>query len=219
MVPRREAWSNCADGEAVKLHIGSGNVYLRDWINVDVPSPKTHLACDRPDLVERWETTDDDYYARHRDVSLKSLSAGPLDHEYVCDRFGNFMYLPVHPQSVEEVLCRHSFEHLSVTEARRALQAIHAVMTPGTSRRCGGLLRIDVPDHDETLRLHRETGNKVYERLILGPRKGDYGAHMMGYTREGLTTLVQEYGFRFVCEEPNVHEFYPAFCLRFESRQ
>ncbi len=202
----------------MKLHIGSGDVYLKEWINVDVPTTKTYLASERPDLVERWATTEDRYYQKHLDTSLKSLSAGPRDHEYVCDRFGNFMYLPAAPGSVDECLARHSFEHLSITEAKRALEVLHAVLSPASLRSAGGILRLDVPDHDETLRLLRETGDRVYERLILGPRKGDYGAHMMGYSREGLRGLVESAGFRFVCEEKNIHELYPAFCLRFERR-
>lgn len=194
----------------MKLHIGCGSVYLQDYCNVDLEGPKTFLAAERPDLVERWLTTEDRYYARHSDKTIDSLRVGPLDQEYVCDLYGSFLTWPKLIRATE-VLARHSFEHLSITEARAALTRLHDfILEPG------GLLRIDVPDHDETLRLLIETGDRFYVRHLLGPRRGDFGFHMMSYTRERLRALVESHGFRFVEEEPNIH-CYPAFCLRFEK--
>lgn len=195
-------------GTGVKVHVGCGSVYLSDWLNIDVPGPKTFLAADRKDLVERWKTTDDDYYARHQDKTQDALRDGPLDQEYVCDAFGNFLSLPVPAWQADEILARHSFEHLSLTEARKALSEIDSVLKEG------GILRLDVPDHEATLQKFKETGDEFYIRHLLGPRRNDYGYHLMSYTRERLCTLVEEYGFVFVEEEPNIH-FYPAFCLRF----
>lgn len=194
----------------MKLHIGCGSVYLIGWKNVDVPSPQTFLASKRPDLVRKWGTTDDKYYERHRDKTQARLRAGPLSLEYVCDAYGSFENLPAQYWEVEQVLARHSFEHLSITEAHRALDQIDAIMKPG------GLLRLDVPDHEGTLRLFKETGDEFYIRHLLGPRRNDRGFHMMSYTRDRLQALVEEHGFVFVEEEPNIH-FYPAFCLRFEK--
>ncbi|HTK88440.1 MAG TPA: class I SAM-dependent methyltransferase [Nitrospiraceae bacterium] len=171
-------------------------------------SPKTFLAVDRPDLVEYWRTTEDRYYAKHGDKTANSLRSGPLDQEYVCDRYGNLLELPI-VLYADEVLLRQTFEHLSLTEARRALREIRALLGPG------GIVRIDVPDHEETLRLYRETGDYFYVRHLLGPRRTEFGFHMMSYTRDRLTALVESHGFRRIGEEPNIH-FYPAFCLRFE---
>lgn len=191
----------------VRLHIGCGTVYLTDWINVDLPSPNCFLASERPDLVERYRATADDYYARHK-KTIADLRKGPLDQSYVCDRYGSYNFLPVVPGTVDEMLARHSFEHLSITEARSALVNLNTVM------KLGGELVLDVPDHEETLRLYRETGDEFYVRHLLGPRRNDYGYHCMSFTPERLTTLVQEYGFEFKQSEPNIH-IYPAICLRF----
>jgi len=195
----------------LKLHIGSGSVYLRDWVNIDVPGPKNFLAVDRPDLIEQWGTHDGNYYKRHRDKTIETLRDGPLDQEYVCDQFGSWLQLPIAAWSVDEVLSRHSFEHLSLSEARAALDQLDEVMIPG------GILRLDVPDHAETVRLLQETKDPFYARHLLGPRRDAYGFHMMSYTRESLRALVEEHGFGYVGEEENIH-FYPAFCLRFEKR-
>lgn len=191
----------------MKLHIGSGSVYLTDWLNIDVPSPKTFLASLRPDLVEKWRTDEADYYRRHQDKDINLLRKGPLDQEYICDEYGDFEALPT--GLFDEVLARQSFEHLSIREARRALAALHWHI------KGGGLLRLDVPDSDETLELYRQTGDPFYKRHFLGPRRSDNGFHLP-YTRERLKSLVEEYGFRFLHEEENIHWF-PAFTLRFEK--
>ena len=194
----------------MKLHIGCGTIYLDGWTNVDLKGPNAYLASDRPDLVERWKATDSDYYARHRDKNQDKLRVGPLNQESVCDMFGTFTDLPLADSSVDEVLARHTFEHLSLSEARKALDALDYIMKPGA------YLRLDVPDHEETLRLYRETGDEFYVRHLLGPRRNDYGFHMMSYTRERLRHLAEEHSFEYCGEEPNIH-FYPAFTLRFRK--
>lgn len=194
----------------MKVHIGSGAVYLNGWLNVDVEAPSTFLAADRPDLVERWITNEDTYYARHMAQTLDSMRSGAIPQEYVCDAFGSFWNLPEVAHGSEEVLARQSFEHLSIREAHEALSYLYETMATG------GILRLDVPDHEATLWQFRLTGDPFFVRHLLGPRLTDYGYHMMSYTRIGLETLVESHGFRFVEQEPNIH-FYPAFCLRFRK--
>lgn len=193
-----------------RLHVGSGSVYLRDWINVDVKGPRTFLASNRPDLVEKFGTTDDQYYARHQDKTIDTVRQGPLDQDYVCDAYGSFGNLPLPYWEIDEVLARHAFEHLSFNEARSALDMLDSVM------KVGAVLRLDVPDHEETVRLLQETRDPFYARHLLGPRRDQYGYHMRSYTRQGLIDLVEDHGFSYICEEPNIH-FYPAFCLRFHK--
>lgn len=193
----------------MKLHIGCGTVYLDGYTNIDMPSPNTFLAEKRPDLVRRWKTTDAQYYAKHEDKSVATLRQGPLDQEMVCDVYGSFDNIPAPYWSVDELLARHVFEHLSLNEAHKALDQVDAIMQPN------GLLRLDVPDHEETLRLYHKTGDEFYIRHLLGPRKNERGFHVMSYTRDRLRKLVEEHGFVFVKEElPNIH-IYPAFTLCF----
>ncbi len=193
----------------MKLHIGCGSVYLREWVNVDIPGDKTFLAEERPDLVESLATDESDYYARHRDKTIDRLRSGPLHQETVCDRFGSFSRIPARARSVSEILARHCFEHLSIGEAADALREVRSVLSRD------GVLRLDVPDHEQTLEKLIATGDRFFVRHLLGPRRNDFGFHMMSYTRERLTALVEQYGFRFQSEELNIH-IYPAFCLRFQ---
>jgi hypothetical protein len=192
--------------------MGSGSVYLKDWLNVDVPDRNTFLADERPDLVDRWSTTEADYYARHADKTQDALRSGPLNQEYVCDVYGSFLNLPPLQEPVDELLARQVWEHMSITEARAALTELYQAIRPG------GILRIDVPDHEKTLELYAATRDPFYVRHLLGPRRNDYGFHLMSYTPCRLAALVEEKGFfRCVGSEENLH-FYPAFCLRFERQ-
>lgn len=193
----------------MRIHLSAGAVYLESYINVDVPSAHTFLASERPDLVEKWRTSEDRYYEKHSDKTIASLREGPLDQEYVADRFGSFSFLPVRLGEVDEVLCRHAFEHLSLSEARQALALLNLHIKPG------GVLRLDVPDHDKTLKLYAQTSDPFFVRHLLGPRRGDdFGHHTMSYEPEQLKKLVESYGFKFDREEENIH-VYPALCIRF----
>lgn len=192
----------------MKVHVGCGTVFLEGYRNVDVRAPGVFLASERPDLVEKYKTTDSDYYGRHKDKTIESMRSGPKEQDYVCDEFATFFDLPGSSGTLDEVLARHSFEHLSITEADKALIEIERKLKPG------GILRLDVPDHEGTLQEFKKTGDEFYIRHLLGPRRGDYGYHMMSYTRERLRGLVESHGLKFVCEEANIH-VYPSFCLRF----
>lgn len=195
----------------MKVHIGSGTVYLRGWVNIDLPAPNTYLAADRPDLVELYGTDEAHYYARHNDHNtVCAFRSGPLDRPYLCDKYGDYTALPLESNSCTEVLARQSFEHLSWTEAAKALVEIERILVND------GILRIDVPDHDETVRLLRETGDTFYERHLYGSRRGSHGYHVMSYTRSALIGLAEGCGFEHVAEESNIHP-YPAFCLRFRK--
>lgn len=204
----------------MKVHVGNGPVYLRPsiaddpvngWLNLDLRGDRQFLAKDRPDLVAACATTDADYYGRFRDESVDSLRPGPRNREGVSDDFGSFLRIPRGWNTVDEVLARHVFEHLSLTEARAALAECDRVLAPG------GLLRIDVPDHEGTVAALLDSGRDAfYVRHLLGSRKNDYGYHVMSYTRAGLRALAWEYGFELVEEEANPH-FYPAFTLRFRK--
>lgn len=196
----------------MKIHVGSGTVYLRGWKNVDLPGPGAFLATERPDLAEAWGTTEEEgYYARHAAISQDSLrAAGAVTKEIVCDAWGSFDRLPCGIGEATEILARQVFEHLSMREARLALDECDRALAPG------GVLRLDVPDQEETLKRYRVTGDAFFERHVVGTRRNEHAYHVMAHTRPGLIALVEEFGLKYEAEEPNVH-FYPAFCLRFRK--
>jgi predicted SAM-dependent methyltransferase len=191
----------------MRVHVGNGSVYLREYVNVDLPLPSVFLAKERPDLVAQYSTLEHEYYARHQNKSVETWRSGPLSQDTVCDAYGSFTFLPVRDGSVSEILSRQVVEHLDRSEVRRALTESHRALRPN------GILRIDVPDPDETMREYLRSGDEFYLRHLFGPRRNQYGFHTH-YTREMLTGLVESYGFQFEAEEPNIH-LYPAFCLSF----
>lgn len=192
----------------MKLHVGCGPVLLRDWVNVDLPLPHVYLSASRRDLVERFITTEDDYYGRHRDKTKDSLRRGPTIQDTCCDVYGSFTFLPVRDATVSEILSRQVFEHLDRRDAAEAIFECGRALKPG------GLLRIDIPDADETLRLYRESGDEFWARHLFGPRLNEYGFHTH-YTRAMLKAMVEAGPFKFLAEESHPH-FYPAIAMRFE---
>lgn len=194
----------------MRLHIGCGTIYLTDyWTNIDLPSANVFLAKERPDLVERWGVEEAHYYDKQGKDNIDKFSAGPKTIESVCDAYGSFQFIPARTGSVDEILARQVFEHNDLMHAAEALKECNRAMKKG------GLLRIDVPDVDESVRLYGETKNDFYIRHIVGPRqKGAWGYHATGWTQTELITFANHHGFYLRRVEENIH-CYPAFCLQF----
>lgn len=203
----------------MKIHVGSGRVYLHGYKNTDLPGPTRHLAKDRPDLVEQWRTEDGDAYYGRQEVTPESVASGPAPSvETVCDVHCDVVErgLPCGLHEAEEVLLRQVVEHWSLQDFRRFLRHCDHGL------RAGGVLRIDVPDMDATVDELQTTTDPVRQKLLrrhlLGHRGGYYDAHYVGYSRERLRDIVESEGFVFACEEPPLKDrWYPAFCLRFQK--
>lgn len=180
---------------------------MRDFINIDLPLPSVFLSKERPDLVERFITTENDYYGRHTDKTADTLRKGPVTKETCCDVYGSFAFLPARNETVTHILAVQCFEHLDRKEAEGALQECARVL------KTGGVLRLDIPDADETIRLYRKTGDEFFLRHLFGPRRNEYGFHRH-YTREMLKELLLDHGFFFSAEEAHQH-FYPAIAMKF----
>ena len=190
----------------MRLHVGCGTIFLAGYVNDDLPTPRCYLAAERPDLVVAYRTEEHHYYARHRDHdAVASFAAGPEAVPYVCDAYGRWDALPCRDGAAAEVLSRATFEHLSQTEAAAALREARRVLAPG------GLLRLSVPDHAETLARLCETEDPVWVRCLLGPRNGPGGYHLQSYTRDVLRAVVEAHGFEYVRDEPSPHA-YPMIC-------
>jgi hypothetical protein len=194
----------------MKIHVGGGTVYLRDYCNVDLPCEFCWLAQDRPDLVEKYITDESDYYGRKGAFTLDKLREGAVIQPYVCDRYGSFSFIPAPDGTAREILARSVFEHLSLTEGKAALAECRRVLAPD------GIIRLDVPDHDESMKKFIETKDEFYIRHILGPRRTHWGYHIASWTPANLCEYVESNGFGYIGHEENIHD-YPQFCLRFRK--
>jgi len=191
-----------------KLHIGNGTIYLTGFINVDLPSSHCFLAHERPDLVEEYRTDADNYYGRHR-RDINDFRKGPEQKQTVCDRYGSFHFMPVHDNSVDQILSRQVIEHLSVAELRDSLREAQRVLIPG------GIFRFSVPDFLESMKQYAASKDPFYIRHFEGPKKDDHGFHTC-YSRNDLVKIMQESGFEYVRDDSNPH-VYPALSLIFRT--
>lgn len=155
-------------------------------------------------------TSESQYYRRHEYKTIGTMRDGPLNQSYVCDVYGSFEFIPARSGTVSEILSRQCFEHLHMEQGKRALMESARVL------KAGGLLRIDIPDPDETIRMYRTTGDEFFIRHLFGPRRDQYGFHTH-YTRAMLTKLAHDANFQLLYEEENPHP-YPAYTLRFERQ-
>lgn len=197
--------------EMLKLHLGCGTVYLDGYVNIDCgANPQARLACLRPDLVERWRTTRDQYYSKQQCLNLSGVN----NSEFVADAFMDIAHLPFRPETVDEILVVQTFEHLTFREAVIALIYWRAILKEG------GLLDMYVPDIEKSIQLFLdadtlETRRQV-ARLIFGTRKSPLFYHHFGYSAEGLRDLLRRAGFRsFMIADSDMHD-YPA--LRVTAR-
>lgn len=187
------------------MHLGNGCVYLTGYVNINLPIPGySFLASDRPDLVKENTTTLENYYKKPWSATVRETIC-------VCDMFSDMTDLPLPDNSVEEILCIQSFEHLSRAEAREALSDWYRILIPG------GLLHTDVPDFEASvmfLLLEKDEEKKeLYYRWVYGSQKNEGEFHKDGYDRIKLSHLISSHGFVNVRELPNTLHPYPAIIV------
>lgn len=108
------------------------------------------------------------------------------------------------PETMDEILCVHVFEHLWPDEALPHLRYWHSILKPG------GALILEMPDLYKSAKNYIEMvqrGNFAeLEKMALwpfygdNPRKSVYDCHKWGWTYKTLAPLVQKAGFSVVSE-------------------
>ena len=201
----------------LRLHIGCGQVYLKDFCNVDVRTKGHYLVSERPDLVEKNITTVDNYYKR--DLGRDGFVSGTYQGgEVVVDKFAFADKLPFRNKSVDEIRCYQVLEHFDLHEVSRILRHWRLKL------KVGGILYIDIPDLEQTAweYLHAETPQDKdwYVHLLYGSHKNKYGVHKMMYSRASIARLLYLNEFDDFKYFPNIHlnkdgsVLYPAFAIQ-----
>lgn len=181
-------------GVKSKLHICCGDVYLLDYLNVDI---KGEYAT-TPGLVNLNLTVLSNYYKHsfgtpRRDVVVD----GKLD---VVDNWA------VLDGSVEEVVMISSIEHFTKTEAEFIVSEVRRVL------KAGGRFVVDFPDLRESVRLYYERDPEFLMRLIYCNRKDKYSAHRWGYTENTFRQLLGD-GWKRVRNQEIVKHAYPMISI------
>lgn len=190
----------------MKLHLGCGDIYLRDYVNIDIYiDGYSFLAQDRPDLVEQNLTTEGNYYKK----PYLGAREGGFEFQCVADRFLDFKDLPYPDNSVEKVLAVQCLEHLAPEDAQKTLAEWHRVLEPS------GVVIIDVPDFEELARqlltqLHEEE-KEYYYKMLFGSHKNQYAIHKDGYSLVKLQLRLLQAGFAKVKDLGNIFNHpYPS---------
>lgn len=170
-----------------KLHLGAFDQAVEGWINTDVTP---HLLLARipglPRLLhgagrlsdERWAAYCDGRFARLRYLDLRR-------------RF------PFPDGSVGAIYTSHTFEHLHVDAAERALTECHRVLAPG------GVLRIVVPNLDDIVSHYDPADPDAFLDGIFqgrGARDNRHARHWWHYNAGSLSRRLWAAGFVEVAE-------------------
>lgn len=193
----------------MKLHLGVGDVYLQDYVNIDIHiEGYSFLASDRPDLVEQNLTTEENYYKK----LYQGAREGGFEFRCVADRFLDFKDLPYPDNSVEKILAVQCLEHLAPEDAQKALAEWHRVLEPS------GVVIIDVPDFEglarQLLAQPYEDDKEYYYKMIFGSHKNQYAIHKEGYSFVKLELHLLQAGFRGVKDLSNIFNHpYPSITV------
>lgn len=184
----------------MKLHIGSGTVYLKDYINLD--AAPHYLAQKAPKYILEQNTTTIDNYYKHKFCKGSGVC--------VADIACNVNDLPFDDNSIEEIVMLHVLEHLPSYEVQNVLDEFHRVLKQN------GKLYLAVPDIKGTAQLLASAKTPQEEewaiRLIYGTQRNEFSHHYCGYIRRTLINLLKNHGFDNFVDLPNIN-FYPAIHL------
>lgn len=187
--------------EKIKLHLGNGTVYLKNWINIDMKGP---LAKDCPEIVERNKTIIDKYY--------KFPFRQNKDNN-VTDMIMDVRKLDFKDNSVDEILCVNLIDHLKKEDFLVALKEWRRVL------KVGGSLIIDVDDRQKQAEIltSAETNEEIEWalRLIYCDHVSEGRTHFWGYLPDYLKDILEKNGFKFIWKKTDyiVHSAYPSFQL------
>ncbi len=112
----------------------------------------------------------------------------------VADRYANILNLKYKKSSIEEIRLHHVFEHFSRAIACALLVSWHSWLE------IGGLLRVEVPDFENTSKifgrlLSTEHQRNVAMRHIFGSQEASWAVHYTGWTEKTLTALLNKLGY------------------------
>jgi len=182
----------------MKLHLGCGTIYLKDYVNVD--AAPHYLTPEAPKNILSQNTTTLDKYYKHSFSSSSGIC--------IADQKSLIEDLPYNYDStVDEIVLLHVLEHFPSYKANMALEVFRRILKKG------GKLYLAVPDLKETAQLLANSKTSEEEdwaiRLIHGTQRNEFSHHFCGYTERTLKALLVKHGFGNFNILSNIN-FYPA---------
>ena len=169
----------------MKLHLGCGDIYLKDYINVDI-NGKYVLQCNS-DEIERNATTLDKYFKYTFGSERRNII---LDKKMDLLKKWDFAN-----ESVDEIVMVSVIEHVSHKDAKFIVNEIQRVL------KVSGKVLIDFPDLKNQFLKYYETNPEFYMELVYCNYKNEFSIHRWGYTEETFKKLFGDrfsYNFRSI---------------------
>lgn len=195
----------------MKLHIGCGTIYLKDYINVDIDGL---FASENISKMKKNKTDFKHYYSKSNFFNKRKLKEVIID--YKVDIVGNFMdkngkRFRYADNSIEEIIAIQILEHIPYSDNIEILKDWYRMLTPK------GKLFVSVPDIEGNCKKFLESktdkDKEFAIRLIYGTGKNKYFTHYVGYWKEKLIKILKNVGFKNIKDiSPWVH-FYPAIVI------
>lgn len=184
----------------MKVHLGNGTVYLRDWLNVDMTG-RLASTCTQEEIEHN--ATDVEHYYKYPFRKNKDNN--------ITDVYMDVRKLDFENDSVEMILTVNLVDHMLLNELKLALQEWKRVLQQG------GQLIIDVDDRQKQadILVHANTIEEIEwgMRLIYCDHTAPGRTHWWGYTPIYLKQILEDAGFTHVWTKTDyiVHDTYPNF--------
>jgi predicted SAM-dependent methyltransferase len=186
----------------MKLHLCCGDIYLEDYINIDIRGILWNKDPDKnPNL-----TTVDNYY-KNRVIGERRKCYT----DYNMDLTKKWAYKA---NSIDEILMISTIEHFTLKEAKKILKECYRVL------KSGGLLKLDFPDLPNTIKEFYRENPEYCMRLIYCNHKDPYSIHKWGYSVEYFKTLLSEIwgsNYRVVSTTDIVTHDYPMIGMKIKK--
>jgi ubiquinone/menaquinone biosynthesis C-methylase UbiE len=181
----------------MKLHIGCGPIYLKDYINIDVKADFIYPNVPE-DIFKNNLTTFGKYY-KHE--------FGKGSAKTVVDLESDICNLSFSDESIDEIILMHILEHIPLYDLHNVLIKIKNML------KINGCFIVGVPDIKGSAKMLVDAKTKEEEdwaiRLIHGTQRNKFCHHFCGYTESSLLELLDKYGFGNFKKLKNIN-FYPA---------
>ena len=156
------------------LHLGCGDVYLKDYINCDIDG---FLVSEVSQEELKINTTTLDIYFKHQ--------FGSPRRKIICDKHMNLLDFPWNfkDESIDKIVMISCIEHFIESEALQIMEEMKRIL------KVGGEIVIDIPDLKRTVELYYDKNPHWAIKLIYCNQKNPFSFHKFGYTNETFRKL------------------------------
>lgn len=166
----------------MKLHLGCGTKYLPGYLNIDCTTRKQYIP---GGVLER-----NALFMTEKEFKQKRCSL-----DLRVDKLAKLEELEYPPNSVEEIKCSHTLEHLGFRDAIRSLRKCHEFLRPD------GLLDLVVPNYESLFFQFKSADSKkrkrLYEQIFCNQASKDE-FHLSGWDPLILREILTDIGFKVI---------------------